>query len=172
MVANTRVKTPTAAAAYLIDHLAQTDALLEDCRIRIADRVQRVLEERRQRLDRCAGRIPMLFSLVKTREEARLTHLAVRLANGMLQQVEHEGYTLSTLSRRLDTAVRQRLLLDHHRLEQYSLRLQALDPQILLRRGYSITTLNGHVVTDATQVKKGDEIVTRVEKGTLTSIIK
>ncbi len=172
MVANTRVKTPTAAAAYLIDHLAQTDALLEDCRIRIADRVQRVLEERRQRLDRCAGRIPMLFSLVKTREEARLTHLAVRLANGMLQQVEHEGYTLSTLNRRLDTAVRQRLLLDHHRLEQYSLRLQALDPQILLRRGYSITTLNGHVVTDATQVKKGDEIVTRVEKGTLTSIIK
>ena len=90
----------------------------------------------------------------------------------MLQQVEHEGYTLSTLNRRLDTAVRQRLLLDHHRLEQYSLRLQALDPQILLRRGYSITTLNGHVVTDATQVKKGDEIVTRVEKGTLTSIIK
>lgn len=171
-IAHTRAKTPTAAAACLIDHLAQTEARIEDCRRRTADRVQRVLEDRRQRLDRCASHIPILFSLVKTREETRLASLAVRLTHGMSQQVGNEDHRLATLTRQLESAARQCLLLEHHRLGQYDLRLQALDPQILLRRGYSITTHNGHVVTDATQVKSGDEIVTRVAKGTLTSIIK
>ena len=52
-------------------------------------------------------------------------------------------------------------------------RIKALDPKLLLKRGYSITvTPDGKVVRDATTLKAGDEIITKLNKGKITSIIK
>jgi exodeoxyribonuclease VII large subunit len=48
----------------------------------------------------------------------------------------------------------------------------SLDPQLILKRGYSITTLNGKAVHDGKQLKPGDEIETRLEQGTIKSIVK
>ena len=50
-----------------------------------------------------------------------------------------------------------------------------IETVILLRgkRGYSITvTPDGKVVRDATTLKAGDEIITKLNKGKITSIIK
>ena len=46
------------------------------------------------------------------------------------------------------------------------------DPTLLLSRGYSITLHNGRAVRDPLALKAGDEIETRLEKGTIKSIIK
>ena len=52
-------------------------------------------------------------------------------------------------------------------------RIKALDPKLQLKRGYSITvTPDGKVVRDATTLKAGDEIITKLNKGKITSIIK
>ena len=48
-------------------------------------------------------------------------------------------------------------------------RVELLDPTLLLQRGYSITLFNGKVVRDPQQLKAGDEIETRVEKGNFVS---
>jgi exodeoxyribonuclease VII large subunit len=58
-----------------------------------------------------------------------------------------------------------------HRLELIELQLQGYDPQLLLRRGYSITLHNGHAVRDPQQLKAGDVIETRLEKGTIKSTV-
>ncbi len=49
--------------------------------------------------------------------------------------------------------------------------VRLLDPANILRRGYSITHLNGKTVKDASLVKKGDVIKTRVHTGAMTSIV-
>ena len=59
-----------------------------------------------------------------------------------------------------------------HKLSQIELLLQGYDPQRLLSRGYSITLHNGRAVRDPQQLKAGDEIETRVEKGTIRSVVK
>ena len=59
-----------------------------------------------------------------------------------------------------------------HRLELLELQLQGYDPQLLLRRGYSITLHNGRAVRDPKQLKAGDEIETRVEHGSIISTVK
>jgi exodeoxyribonuclease VII large subunit len=59
-----------------------------------------------------------------------------------------------------------------HRLSQIELLLQSFDPQLLLSRGYSITLHHGRAVRDPQQLKAGDEIETRVEKGTIHSVVK
>ena len=58
-----------------------------------------------------------------------------------------------------------------HRLELVEKRVALLDPQTILRRGYSITTLNGKALRDPSAAKTGDKIVTRLEKGKIISTI-
>jgi len=68
-------------------------------------------------------------------------------------------------------AMRQ-LAAAHHKVEMLEQRALAQDPTLLLRRGYSITMCGGHAVRDAGQLKPGDEIETRLEKGRIKSTVK
>ena len=69
-------------------------------------------------------------------------------------------------------ALDRRLTVQKHRLTSLELLLQGFDPQLLLSRGYSITLLKGRAVRDPALLREGDEIETRVEKGTFRSIVK
>ena len=60
---------------------------------------------------------------------------------------------------------------ERHRLEIIEEKVKALDPVLLLKRGYSITLFKGKTVRDPLALRKGDEIETRIEKGTIKSII-
>ena len=51
-------------------------------------------------------------------------------------------------------------------------KLRLLDPQNVLKRGYSITTKNGKAVTSATDLKEGDEVTTRLAAGNFSSTVK
>jgi exodeoxyribonuclease VII large subunit len=51
-------------------------------------------------------------------------------------------------------------------------KLEVLNPELLLRRGYSITLSGGKVVKDASILKSGDELETRLSKGTVHSVVK
>ena len=127
MVSNTRVKTPTAAAAMLISHLADT--------------LQHINEQQQ--------RIIYMFSMVKT-------------------NLEHQ---LEIRNERIYQAIQQRITHERHHLEMAEQRAISLDPSLLLKRGYSITLHNGKAVRDPQQLKEGDEIETRVEKGSILSRI-
>lgn len=125
MVSNMRVKTPTAAAAFLISHLADTLQHVNDLQQRIA----------------------FLFSMVRTNMEHQLEQRYERLLH----------------------AIDQRLINERHHLELAEQKVISYDPSLLLKRGYSITLHNGKVVRDPQQLKEGDEIETRLEKGNIKS---
>jgi len=57
------------------------------------------------------------------------------------------------------------------RLNALADKVQLLSPQNILNRGYSLTTLNGHAVTQAAQLKSGDTLVTTLKDGTVTSTV-
>ena len=65
----------------------------------------------------------------------------------------------------------RKLTREGNRIDQLALRANALDPQWLLKRGYSITLFNGKAVHDPAMLKEGDIIETRVEKGSIVSTI-
>ena len=79
MVSHTRVKTPTAAAALLIDNLNTAERRIDDARQRIANLTSRKMEVEKLRLSRLAERLPALFGSVKDKQEARLNILQERL---------------------------------------------------------------------------------------------
>ena len=127
MVSHTRVKTPTAAAAFLITHLADT--------------LQHVMDIQQ--------RLSFMVTMLKTNLEHQLD-----------QRYERICY-----------AIQQRMVNARHHLEMAEQRTVLLDPTLLLKRGYSITLHNGKAVRDPLDLKSGDVIETRVEKGSFKSII-
>lgn len=150
MISHTRVKTPTAAAALLIDHLKGVLETIEGAQSMITHYVQQKLSIANSQLSIISEAIPRLFSIVKTRQEAKIDAL----------------YT------RLPMLIERRFTSERHRLQLMDEKLKALDPTLLLARGYSITMHNGRAVKDASQLPPGAEIETRLAKGTIHSVIK
>ncbi|MDY6240935.1 MAG: exodeoxyribonuclease VII large subunit [Prevotella sp.] len=169
MVSHTRVKTPTAAAAFLVDHLEDVWLHINDCQTRLLNVVNRRMDLAKERLSRLAERIPTLFSLVKVQQTNRVDRLSNRLSTLMHEQLMHEQYRVQALERVMQPLAQQRLTTERHRLEQLGIRLHSVDPALMLKRGYSITRINGKAVRDASQLKTGDEIETQLEKGTVKS---
>ena len=102
----------------------------------------------------------------------RIADVRQRIPTLAVHAITDHQHRLELLKNRLPVTIERRLTAQRHRLENLSIQLQGYDPQRLLSRGYSITLYNGHAVHDASQLKPGDEIETRVEKGTFKSIIK
>ena len=150
MVSHTRVKTPTAAAALLIDHLKEMLDTVMNAQNSITRLVQQKLSTLSAQLSNVSEAIPRLFTIVKTRQEAKI----------------------DALQQRIPMLLERRLLAENHRLQLMEEKLKALDPQLLLKRGYSITLHNGRAVKDATTLKAGDEIETRLAQGLIHSIVK
>jgi len=149
MVACIRVKTPTAAAAYLVSHLLKVSDLIDNMNERMVRCATMRIEMQKMRLARLSERLPSVFSLVKVKREAHL----------------------DALNSRLITSVRQFFDRQTHRLDMLCQRAAALDPKLLLSRGYSITIHNGKAVRDKDTLKPGDEIETIFEKGKVKSIV-
>jgi exodeoxyribonuclease VII large subunit len=144
-VAHTRVKTPTAAAEFLIANQLQAAEAVEALAARMRDALVGRLEEQQRRLQRLMERLPLQ---VKMR----------------LQAENHERIAL-----RLENSVKTLMLKQQHRLELIQNQLKAASPEHLLKLGYSITLKDGHAVTDASQLQPGDLLTTRLWHGTAVS---
>jgi exodeoxyribonuclease VII large subunit len=150
MVSHTRVKTPTAAAALLIDHLRQVLQRIEQAEATISQHVRQRIPYQQQHIQQLAMLIPTLAK----------------------RRISDERHRLEILHNRLPIAVERRLTAQKHLLDQLALRLKSLDPQLLLARGYSITLLNGKAVRNAADLHPGDVLETRLEHGTVWSEVR
>lgn len=169
MVAHTRAKTPTAAAELLIDNLEHTLDRIEAARTAIVNHVNGRMDFERMRLARVCERIPVLFSLVKTRRYARLDALHERMCSSANRILTAERVKVDRLRSAVIPAVSRKLTAENHRLELLSQRTEAADPARLLKRGYSITLHNGRAVRSASELKDGDLIETRLGTGKVVS---
>lgn len=172
MVSHTRVKTPTAAAAFLVENAQRVLDLINDCEQHITNAAQSQLSLYDSRLSIISSRIPTLFSLAKTKHESRLEHISQLLTHSIERHLDSQQNRIAILSSRLLPLANQLLTAANHKLDMLQQTAISLDPQLILKRGYSITTLNGKAVHDGKQLKPGDEIETRLEQGTIKSIVK
>ena len=171
MVSHTRVKTPTAAAAFLISNLKSVLDEIEDCEQRIHAKVKQRMDMEKIRLLNYAQKIPMLFSVVRTRQEALLGQLLVKMRSSIGYRLQDERHRLIVLQNNMQPVLNRKLTDERHLLDLLSQRLIGLDPNRLLKRGYSITLKNGRTVRDVSQLKEGDELETRFENGTVRSVV-
>ena len=171
MVSHIRVKTPTAAAALLIDHLKTVLDAINDAQEQIVRLAQQKLTSHKSRLSTFAEILPRLFTNVKTRQEARLDSLNSRMTTAIRQSIVTHQSLINALEVKMPILLDRRLMAEQHRLQLIEEKTKSLDPALLLKRGYSITLHNGKAVRSPQQLQSGDEIETRLANGTLRSVV-
>ena len=172
MVAHTRVKTPTAAAAFLIDHLAATLNRIEQAQISIQRMVEHRIQHEKLHLQQLSTHIPILFSMVKNRENARLDDYWHALLQRVMLHLQKSKMRVELLSNKVIPATTNKLMAEQHKLQLLEQRVDGVNPERMLRLGYSLTYKNGYVLRNVNEVKAGDEITTRLEGGIITSVVK
>lgn len=149
-VANMRVKTPTAAAEWLIDRgraaLARARMLASD----IFNAVNGRIGSEMSRIDRLRGLLP---SVVESRIESARRNVDTRCSDELRRAVT-------------DFVARSMTFLD-----SAGQLVDALSPEATLRRGYSITRCGGRAVTAVSQLNEGDTVTTVFADGSTVSKI-
>ena len=148
-VAHTRVKTPTAAAEFLIACMDQLANRLDELAYRLQQGVRNHLMWEHRRMESLKQRIP----------------------NAVYKRIGDAKYVLLSAQRNLQMASRQFLTIKKHRLELLQQRLNDALPEKQLARGYSITLKDGKAVKDASLLEEGDIVTTRLFNGEVKSEI-
>ena len=148
-VAHTHLKTPTAVADFLVNHMAETASHLEVLKQEILLSAQNRLQLERQRLEKSAVVIPLAFFHIKEKEENKIVLITQKLQHAVCSHQEREKYRLQLLSQKISS----------------------LDPMLPLQRGYSITFCGNRIVKDITDLKEGDVLTTKMKQGEIQSKI-
>lgn len=171
MVSHTRVKTPTAVAVFLIDHLKTVDERISIAERSLVSSVADILQYQQLRLQRVAQQIS---HLPRQRISNALHSVELRkslLHHAVIRLLDKRKYDLSAQDVHLQNMIPRLIEKWKYHLLALDVKLKAFDPQTLLQRGYSITLHDGKAVRDPSLLQPGDVVETRVEHGTFTSIV-
>jgi len=149
ITAHTSLKTPTAVAEYLIDIFMRYEDKIDTAQRKLIDiSIARMIKEN--------SRINNVANNITRYSEKKLSY-----ANNNLNRIE-EIIKIKPLT-----------YIERHytNLNQYQQKIMLLSPRNVLKRGYSITYLNGKVIKSSESVKYGDIISTRYYEGTSKSKI-
>ncbi len=167
-VAHTAVKTPTAAAALLIDTLAEQLQKIIDLQGEIKDSVEERMDEERQRLQRFGNAIRNTH-VTLTQQINRLDIMGQKIQGYAKQRILQEQNGLDMIRQTLEMHTRQRLQREKDKLEFIDKTIQMAQPDNILKRGFSITRLNGHAVKSAASVPEGSTLKIQTADGELTA---
>jgi len=191
--ADIRAPTPTAAAEMAVPVRANLLAQVMDCDMRLWQAMQRLSDERRQRLTQTARALaepmraiePLLQRLderverltlagqgMLERRRARLTEAGakVRHPRDTLKIAEQKLHNLEV---KLQTALQTTLVRRQHRFESLTAELGHLSPRAVLSRGYAIVqTPDGHVIPSAAASQPGQPVVIEWNDGKRGAVVK
>ncbi len=171
MVSHTRVKTPTAAAAFLINQLKMVYDELNGIQQDILNALSLRMEREMSRINRLSNKMTLLFSGVKSRQENILQQYTHRIFSAIDRFIIKEKNKQDRMERTLLPYAEKKMVSEQYRLQLLEQRIEAANPEHILQRGYSITLHNGRTIKDATQIKSGDRLETRLSSGTIHSIV-
>lgn len=168
-VANMRVKTPTAAAEWLIARGDDALGRLRELGSQIYMLASEMLAGSREQIARISASLPHLPERALRDATARLDRLAVMMGDAASGCLRPELSRLDVMAERLTSSVEGVMERQRARLDRIDGLVQVLSPQSTLARGYSITRVNGRAVTSSTEIRPGDTLHTTFASGSVES---
>ncbi len=164
-VADLRAPTPTAAAELaalpqevLTDASERLGHRLQDAALRIADREA-------QRLDQISARLGRPSAMAHQRR-MQLAALGSALSHAVRNGLRSEQHVLQQHALNLPRAVQTVSQRQRERLGRAALRLESIDPKLVLRRGYAwISGDDGHSIASVAQAHVGQHLVATMVDG-------
>lgn len=171
-IACQRVKTPTAAAEFLLNLGAQELDTLLGLGGMLLQTTTDAIAGARQQLAYIAGALPTAPISAIERASRRLDNLVSTLGRVSATRILPGQSRLDRMADALKTISQNRLANAATRLQGYAALIEALSPGAILRRGFSITRLNGQTITSAAQVPPGSVLETELADGKIITYTK
>jgi exodeoxyribonuclease VII large subunit len=163
--ADLRAPTPTAAAELAAQSRDTWLAGLESIQGRLQDVLMRRLDIAGQRLDQAASRLGRPLARMAG-QQLRLGRVAHRLRYAVLGRLEQGASRFAAVQSNLNRAVQVRLQRSAQVLDRSQLRMELLDPRLVLQRGYALLTDEaGRAVTSARQTHPGQALLATLADG-------
>ena len=148
LVAHTRVKTPTAAAEFLVARINDFEKNIDEMAQNVAFSAREVVHDELLRLQQRIARLGVV-QRVCVRHDAALQHLMMRLRNAAKMAISSEEKRMALVEKSIEYA----------------------DPATLLQRGFTLTTKHGKIVKSVCDVAPGDIVTTHLADGAFTAMV-
>ncbi|MEA2042443.1 MAG: exodeoxyribonuclease VII large subunit [Bacteroidota bacterium] len=193
MVANRQLKTPTAAAEFIIDRFYDFETQLDRLYDSFAQKINQKLQHEQLKISSLSEKLSGYAGAYLKSQTVNLEHLKVRLVSeskyfinkeisnvsdwgsGLQKSAMHfidkheNEYSMSAF--RLKVASEKFLSKKQSELSEAEQKISSNDPQKILKQGYSYTKQAGKVITESSELQPGDVIVTQFYKGEKESTV-
>jgi exodeoxyribonuclease VII large subunit len=193
IVAHRSLKTPTAVADFLVECMNNTENNLNEITRVIFENAREILENNKMRIDASRLKLIPVAKMMISEFKEDLSGVLIEMINtgkdfilraGLLpakQKSRLVSGTRSYMSSYGSFLVRERQSLSGNSrnylnnisrvMSGYTNSIKILDPENVLKRGYTITSMNGKIIKKRTQLDKGYVIDTRFSDGSVSSKI-
>ena len=168
-VANKRLKTPTAVAEWLVALGDDALGFLMTVGNRILQLTTSRLTGNKEQLAHAEGLLPIAARNAVERAQSRLRNAATTLSGISGRRLQPQLTRLDMTLKAIADAASNRISRQRSLLDSRQTLLEALSPVATLKRGYSITRVDGHAVTSADSIRPGSIIETTLADGKVIS---
>lgn len=165
IVAHIRMKTPTAVAEFLINKMQDAADDLEVLYQSISRTTTGYLTEQKTYLQLLGNRLPSMVSNRLERNRTSLQSLLGRLPVLASSLLSDHQTTLEAWNIRMQNGINKQLTEHQKELQLTEQFIRMVSPEYILKRGYSLTLKDNHIVKHAVDLQAGDLIVTRFSDG-------
>ena len=193
-VAYRSVKTPTAAAAFLIECVNEVNGVLEEAKETLVRETRRILQEEKTRqmvritefkqftrlflegqannLTLASRRVEHASRLLVQDRINGLGQLKMKVEGKIGALLERQRSRLEDMQKAVINKMIELFTANRYFLELAETKMKYVNPKNILEKGFSITRVNGKAVRETDGVKKGDVLETELFRGVIRSEIK
>lgn len=169
-VADLRAPTPTGAAELVVPSKLEIQKYLSDYNSRLLSVITSKIRTYKITLKKLES--SYILNNPKTMyevEEQKLDSILEKLGSLMGHTLEKSKLKLENLTKNITPNILYKLEKNKSHLETLEQKLELLNPENILKKGYSLTIKDGKIITDASELKDGDTITTKLRIGTINS---
>ena len=164
-VAGIRVKTPTAAAEHIILQAANALAHIGDLSNQVVSIARDYIARAKEQLSYYAGNLPIMAQRIIDTNTLRLQNFIQNIPLHVQRRIEGENAQLARHKDAIKNAVAQVKMKETMRLEALGDKIELLSPRKVMARGYTLTTCEGKIMTDAAQIEAGKLVTIHFRDG-------
>lgn len=169
-VSDMRAPTPTGAAELVVPSKVEIQSYLNDYKGRIISVINKKIKSYTDTFSKLKSTY-ILKNPISMYEidEQKLDNMLEKLGSIMTYKLEREKSELNNLSKMISPNILNRLDKEKIKLENIETKLNLLNPENILKKGYSLTLVEGKIVKSINSVKKGSIIDTKFSDGIIKS---
>jgi len=142
---------------------------LKIARIQLANRSGVFLKDQKSELKKYTAEVKSMTSRFVSQQKHLLDFSGNKLNFIFRAQVLKNKNLLNQFQHLIKIQSTDQIRNEKKTLISFQEKLRLIDPQNILKRGYSLTMINGKIVKSITEIKAGDQLETRLSDGTVES---